>query len=127
MVRSRTKVTKEIIDAGKNLKAIVKVGSGVDNSSCEEFLKSIEAKLVSLEELLRKSDVITIHVPLTPQTYHMIGGKEIQQMKDGVYIINTSRGAVIDEKALFNALRSGKIAGAALDVYEKEPPEDYLL
>jgi D-3-phosphoglycerate dehydrogenase len=57
----------------------------------------------------------------------MIGAKEIQQMKDGVYIINTSRGSIVDEKALLEALKTGKLAGAALDVYEKEPPNDFSL
>ena len=92
-----------------------------------EILKELEAEFVSLDELLRRSDVISLHVPLTPQTYHMIGEKEIQLMKDGAFIINTSRGAVVDEKALFNALKSGKLGGAALDVYEMEPPKDYSL
>jgi len=92
-----------------------------------EILKELEAEFVPLDELLRRSDVISLHVPLTPQTYHMIGEKEIQLMKDGAFIINTSRGAVVDEEALFNALKSGKLGGAALDVYEVEPPEDYSL
>ena len=92
-----------------------------------EILKELEAEFVPLDELLRRSDVISLHVPLTPQTYHMIGEREIQLMKDGAFIINTSRGAVIDEKALLKALKSGKLGGAALDVYEVEPPEDYSL
>ncbi|MFX0096817.1 MAG: hydroxyacid dehydrogenase [Candidatus Hodarchaeota archaeon] len=77
----------------------------------------------SLFELLKKSHIITLHVPLVPETYHLIGEKEIQMMKDGAYIINTARGAVIDEDALYKALKSGKLAGAGLDVYEREPPE----
>lgn len=220
IVRSRTKVTKEIIDAGKNLKIIARAGAGIDNidvehaekkgirvicapeavatavaelvigliislarhipraehamkegkwikgeiegwelqgktigiigfgrigqkvarlakafgmeiivyelnSPQERLLKELDAELVPLEELLRKSDVITLHVPLTKETYHMIGKEEIQKMKKSVYIINTSRGPIIDEKALFEALKTGKIAGAALDVYEKEPPNDF--
>ncbi|MGB9853608.1 MAG: phosphoserine phosphatase SerB [Candidatus Bathyarchaeales archaeon] len=222
IVRSRTKVTKEIIDAGKNLQIIARAGAGVDNidveyaekkgirvictpeavatavaelaigliislarqipraehamkegkwvkgeiegwelqgktigiigfgrvgqkvarlakafgmkimvcelnSAPERLLKELDAEIVSLEEILRKSDIITLHVPLTKETYHMIGRKEIEQMKNGIYIINTSRGPIIDEKALFEALKSGKIAGAALDVYEKEPPNDFSL
>jgi len=90
-------------------------------------LKELDAEFVPLNELLKRSDVISLHIPLTPQTYHMIGEKEIQLMKDGAFIINTSRGAVLDEKALFEALKTGKLAGAALDVYEKEPPTDYSL
>ena len=222
IVRSRTKVTREIIDAGKNLKIIARAGAGVDNidveyaekkgirvicapeavatavaelaigliislarqipraeramkegkwikgeiegwelqgktigivgfgrvgqkvarlakafgmkimicelnNAPEHLLKELDAEIVPLEEILRKSDIITLHVPLTQETYHMIGEKEIQQMKNGVYIINTSRGPIIDEKALFKALKTGKIAGAALDVYEKEPPNDFSL
>jgi len=92
-----------------------------------EILKELEAEFVPLDELLRRSDIVSLHVPLTPQTHHMIGEREIQLMKDGAFIINTSRGAVIDEKALFKALKSGKLGGAALDVYEVEPPEDYSL
>ncbi|MCS7114961.1 MAG: phosphoserine phosphatase SerB [Nitrososphaerota archaeon] len=219
IVRSRTKVTKEIIDFGKNLKVIARAGAGIDNidveyaekkgikvicasdavansvaeltvglmlslarqipradhemkngkwaknelegwelrgktlgiigfgrigqrvaqlakafgmkiliydlnKPAENSLKELNAQLVSLDELLNKSDIITLHVPLTNQTYHMIGRNEIGKMKDGVYVVNTSRGSVIDEKALFDALKTGKIAGAALDVYEKEPPND---
>jgi len=92
-----------------------------------EILKELEAEFVSLDELLRRSDIVSLHVPLTPQTHHMIGEREIRLMKDGAFLINTSRGAVVDEKALFNALKSGKLGGAALDVYEVEPPEDYSL
>ena len=92
-----------------------------------EILKELEAEFVPLDELLKRSDIVSLHVPLTSQTYHMIGEREIQLMKDGAFIINTSRGAVIDEKALFKALKSGKLGGAALDVYEVEPPEDYSL
>jgi D-3-phosphoglycerate dehydrogenase len=222
IVRSRTKVTKDIIDAGKNLKIIARAGAGVDNidveyaekkgvrvvctpeavatavaeltmglilslarqipmadramkegkwikkeivgwelqgktlgiiglgrigqrvaklakafgmkiiacelnSVSEHLLKELDVEIVPLEELLKKSDIITLHVPLTQETYHMIGKKEIEQMKNGVYIVNTSRGSIIDEKALFEALKNGKIAGAALDVYEKEPPNDFSL
>ncbi|MEM2768019.1 MAG: phosphoserine phosphatase SerB [Candidatus Bathyarchaeia archaeon] len=217
IVRSRTRVTKEIIDFGKNLKVIARAGAGVDNidveyaekkgikvicasdavansvaeltmglmlsivrqiphadhemkngrwvkseiEGCElrgktlgivgfgrigqrvaqlarafgmkilvydlnkpseNIFRELGAQLVSFDELLGKSDIITLHVPLTSQTYHMIGRDEIGKMKNGVYIINTSRGSVVDEEALFEALKVGKIAGAALDVYEKEPP-----
>jgi D-3-phosphoglycerate dehydrogenase len=92
-----------------------------------ELLEELEADFVSLEELLRRSDIITIHVPLTPQTHHLIGEKEIALMKDGAFIINTSRGQIIDEKALYQALKRGKLGGAALDVFETEPPTSYDL
>lgn len=86
-----------------------------------ELEKQLGVKYVTFNELLTMSDIITIHVPLTPETYHMISHKEFGLMKHGVYIVNTSRGAVIDEKALYNATVSGKVAGAALDVFESEP------
>lgn len=222
IVRSRTKVTKDIIDAGKKLKVIARAGAGIDNIDVDyaerkgikvvcaaeavanavaeltvglilsmarqipradramkegkwikneiegwelrgktigiigcgrigqrvaqlakafgmsilisdvncppdTLIREVNANLVPLEELIRRSDIITVHVPLTTQTYHMIGKNEINLMKDGVYIINTSRGSVVDENALFEALKAGKVAGAALDVYEREPPEDYSI
>ena len=92
-----------------------------------ELLRELEAEFVLLKELLQRSDVVTIHVPLTPQTKHMIGAQEIQFMKKGAFLINTSRGAIVDEKALLNALKSEKLGGAALDVYEIEPPKDLSL
>jgi len=92
-----------------------------------EQLKSLEADFLTLDELLQRSDVISIHVPLTEETHHLISAKEISKMKDGVFLINTSRGGIVDEEALLDALRSGKLAGAALDVYEVEPPKDLEL
>ncbi len=76
---------------------------------------------VDFDELLRKSDFVSIHVPLTKLTYHMIGERELKLMKPTAYLINTSRGAVVDEKALVKALENRWIAGAALDVFEVEP------
>lgn len=86
-----------------------------------------DVKQAEKEELLRGSDYITIHVPLTEQTKGMIGEREFEIMKDGVYIVNVARGGVVDERALLKALNSGKVRGAALDVFEKEPPEDFTL
>jgi D-3-phosphoglycerate dehydrogenase len=86
-----------------------------------ELEKSLGVKYASFKELLAASDIISIHVPLTAETRHMISHKEFSQMKLGVYVVNTSRGAVIDEKALYDALVSGRVAGAALDVFESEP------
>lgn len=221
IVRSRTQVTKEVIEAGKNLKVIGRAGVGLDNIDVEaakkrgiEVLNAAEAptasvaeltiglmlslvrqiskadqamkegkwikkelvgrtlkgktlgivgfgrigghvalvakvmgmnilvsdphvdqsrldeigaRRVSLEELLREADIVTVHVPLAPETRYMIGEKQFQLMKTGSYIINTSRGAIIDEKALLRALQSVKLAGAALDVFEVEPPTDLSL
>jgi D-3-phosphoglycerate dehydrogenase len=87
-----------------------------------EKLNAIYAS--SLEELLMNSDIITIHVPLTPQTRYMINSKTISLMRNGVYIINTSRGEIINTRDLLSALKTGKIAGAALDVFENEPPKE---
>nr|MDO8043557.1 D-2-hydroxyacid dehydrogenase [Candidatus Baldrarchaeota archaeon] len=81
----------------------------------------------ALYKLLKESDIITLHVPLLPSTYHMIGRAEISLMKNGAVIINTSRGGIIDEEALYEALKEGKIAAAALDVFENEPPTDVSL
>lgn len=79
-------------------------------------------RYVPLETLLKESDYISLHCPLTPQTRHIIDEKAISMMKPTAFIVNTSRGALIDEKALIEALKVGKIAGAALDVQETEPP-----
>ncbi len=82
----------------------------------------VHDRFVPLADMLRQADFITIHVPLTPRTYHMISTKEFSMMKDGVMIIDCSRGGVVDQEALYQALVSGKVAGAALDVFEEEPP-----
>jgi glyoxylate reductase len=86
-----------------------------------ELEEKLNVQYVSLETLLKESDFITIHIPLTEKTRHMISERELSLMKPTAYLINTSRGPVVDEKALIKALKHGKIAGAGLDVYEKEP------
>jgi len=88
------------------------------------FVDEVGAKAVDMDTLLSNSDFITIHVPLLPQTKHMIGREEFARMKVGAHIINAARGAIIDEEALKEALESGKISGAALDVFEEEPNPD---
>jgi (S)-sulfolactate dehydrogenase len=75
----------------------------------------------ALDKMLRQSDAVSLHVPLTDDTHHLIDAGAIAQMKEGAVIINASRGGVLDEKALVDAIRSGRINGAALDVYENEP------
>ena len=86
--------------------------------------KEIGADYVDFETLLKKSDFISIHVPLTKKTYHMIGEKELQLMKPNAILVNTARGAIVDTKALVKALKEGWIAGAGLDVFEEEPYYD---
>jgi D-3-phosphoglycerate dehydrogenase len=80
-------------------------------------------KLVSLDELLAKSDFITLHVPLTPDTKNLFGAETLGKMKKGSFLINCARGGIADENAVLAALQSGQLAGAALDVFGKEPPE----
>jgi glycerate dehydrogenase len=80
--------------------------------------------LVDFETILKESDIITLHVPLTPQTKNMIGAKELAKMKPTAILINTARGGLVDEAALADALRKGTIAGAGFDVLTKEPPKD---
>ncbi len=224
VVRSRTKVTKEVLDAAKKLKAIARAGVGLDNINLEyaseknieifnspeapcnavaelvigmmfnmarniakanigmkqgrwekkkltgfeiegktlgiigfgrigytlgkkakclgmrviaydvamdrvkKYIDEIEAEAVDLDTLLNNSHFITVHVPLLPQTKHMISTEEFNKMRKGVYIINAARGGVIDETALKEALDSGKVQGAALDVFEREPnPDEELI
>jgi glyoxylate reductase len=74
-----------------------------------------------LDELLREADIVSLHVPLTPETRYVIGARELALMKPGSYLVNTARGPVVDEAALVEALRSGHLGGAGLDVYEREP------
>jgi glyoxylate reductase len=87
----------------------------------ESVRESGLAEWVSLEELLERSDFVSIHTPLTPSTHHLIGPGQIDLMSERTYLVNTSRGPVVDERALVEALRHGRIAGAGLDVYENEP------
>lgn len=76
---------------------------------------------VTMETLLKESDFVSLHVALVPGTRHLIGEKQLNQMKSSAYLINTTRGPVVDEKALVEALKANRIAGAGLDVYEQEP------
>lgn len=78
------------------------------------------AEYVSLGELFERSDIISLHCPLTPESWHLIGPETLAQMKDGVMIINTSRGGLVDTQAVFDALKSGKVGHLGLDVYEEE-------
>ncbi len=215
IVRSATKVTKEVIEAGKKLKVIGRAGVGLDNIDLEtakahkivvlntptansisvaelvfgfmislsrhivqgtnglrnqkwekKTLKGVElygktlgivgfghigkevakralafgmnviaydvvknngglnVEFVDLGELLKNSDYITVHLPLIPPTRHIISDKEFSQMKSSAFFIHAARGGIVDDEALYKALKEEKIAGAALDVFESEPPND---
>lgn len=90
----------------------------------EEFIAEQGAKKVELDELLATSDIVSLHTPLFENTYHMINAETIAKMKDGALLINTSRGPLVDQSALADAVESGKIAAAGLDVLETEPLTD---
>ena len=87
----------------------------------KEFISNHKIDLVSLDLLISKSDVITLHIPLTKQTKHIMNEKKLAKMKKNAILINTARGGLIDEEALYKFLKERKIAGAAIDVFEKEP------
>ena len=92
-----------------------------------EKAEKLEVELADLKELLSRSDYISVHTPLTDETRHLISKDEFNFMKNGVRIINCARGGIIDEDALFEAIKSKKVAGAAIDVFEIEPPQDSRL
>lgn len=121
--------TLGIVGLGRIGRAVAKRARGFEMrilyTDVERVAKEVEdefgAAFVSLEELLSSSDFVTIHAPLLPETYHLIGEKELKMMKKTAYLINTARGPLVDEKVLVQALQERWIAGAALDVYENEP------
>ena len=90
----------------------------------EEFSKEVGLMKTDLDTLLQSSDYVSLHVPLLDSTYHLINEEKLSTMKKTACIINTSRGGVVDEKALYDALKNGNLGGAALDVFEKEPATD---
>ncbi|MHC1570898.1 MAG: phosphoglycerate dehydrogenase [Methermicoccaceae archaeon] len=96
---------------------------GYDPFISKERAEELGVRLVSLDELIETSDFITVHTPLTKDTHNLIDRDEFSKMKKSARVINCARGGIISEKALYEALSEGRIAGAALDVYEKEPPE----
>jgi D-3-phosphoglycerate dehydrogenase len=86
------------------------------------FLANNNVHLVRLDELLARSNIVSLHIPVLPQTKHMINASFLSKMKEGSYLINTARGELVDEDALFEAIRLGHLAGAALDAFAHEPP-----
>ena len=87
----------------------------------------VSDEFVPMDKMLPQADFVTIHVPLTPHTKHLISSKEFAKMKTGVVLVNCSRGGIVDEEALYDALVSGKVKAAALDVFEHEPPKNNKL
>ena len=120
--------TLGILGMGRIGSAIAKRAKGFDMKVIyhdiyrrEDLEEELGIAYKSREEVLREADFVSLHVPLTPETHHMIGAGELAAMKETAILINTSRGPVVDEEALYEALRDGAIAGAGLDVFEVEP------
>ncbi len=113
------KVGSVVADRAKGLKMNV---IAYDPYLTEDLARKKGVEAVTLDELLARSDYITIHVPLNKGTYHLVNAEAFAKMKDGVMIVHCARGGIVDEEALLAALRSGKVRGAALDVFENEPP-----
>ncbi len=113
--RIGTEVAKRALSFGMKVVAF-------DPYLSNEVGKTLGIEMVELEQLLRIADFITLHTPLTENTRHLISNEEFALMKQGVRIVNCARGGIIDEEALIKAIRQGKVAGASLDVFEKEPP-----
>jgi glyoxylate reductase len=119
--------TLGVIGAGRIGFAVAKRATGFDMKILfydvvpRPEMEKLGAKKVDMDTLLRESDFVSIHVPLMKETYHLINEEKLKLMKKTAYLINNSRGPVVDEKALYKALKEGRIAGAALDVFEQEP------
>ena len=123
--RNLNKLTLGIIGCGSIGSAVAKIANFFDmNILVHSYVKRTDvssfAEYTSLEYLLENSDIITLHLPYSKEVYHMLGEKELNLMKEGVFIINTARGELIDLVALYKCLLNGKIKGAALDVFECE-------
>ncbi len=117
-----------IVGAGRIGYAVAKRAKGFDMKILfydvvprPEMEKDMGAKRVELDTLFKESDFVSIHVPLMKETHHLVNAERLKLMKKTAYLINNSRGPVVDEKALYQALKEGKIAGAGLDVFEQEP------
>ena len=121
--------TLGLVGMGRIGQAVAKRAKGFDMSILfhdpypipEEFVSETGARQVSLEDLYRSADFISVHVPLLDETHHLLDDNAFRQMRANCIVVNTSRGPVVDEKALVRALQSGAIAAAGLDVYEREP------
>ena len=123
--------TLGIIGMGKISRLVVEKmrGFGMEVISSDPFVKQedvgdLPVRMTSAEEVYTTSDFVVVHTSLFPSTFHLVGEKEFAMMKPTAYLINAARGAVVDEAAMVEALRQGKIAGAGLDVFEQEPPAE---
>jgi len=96
-----------------------------DKYKTDEYLNASYVKRVSLQDILKRSDVISLHIPLTPETKNLVNNQFLQKCKKGVVLINTSRGPIVDTSALVQALENGQLGGACLDVFENEKPNTY--
>ena len=119
--------TLGVIGTGKIGLEVIKIAKGFsmkiiayDKNPSEILSKELGFEYVSLGELLKNSDIITLHIPYNKETYHLIGKENINLIKKGAYLINTARGGIIETEALYQALKTGQLAGAALDVLEEE-------
>ena len=113
------KVGREVAGRGAAFKMRV---LGYDPFVAEEIALAHGAQLATLDEVMEQADFITLHLPLTSRTRHFISEEQLDRAKDGAFLVNCARGGIVDEHALLRALNSGKLAGAALDVFEEEPP-----
>ena len=123
--------TVGIIGMGKISRLVVKKLSGFEMNilATDPYVKQADVEglgitMATPEELYAKSDFVIVHTSLFPSTFHLVGAEQFKAMKNTAFIINAARGAVIDEAAMIEALKSGEIAGAGLDVFEQEPPAD---
>lgn len=115
--------TAGVVGTGKIGQAMIRIcnGFGMEVLAYDPYPnKDVEAEYVSVQELMERSDIISLHCPLTSETKHLVNAQTISNMKDGVYLVNTSRGALIDTDALIDGLVAGKFGGVGLDVYEEE-------
>ena len=127
--------TLGVIGFGKTGREVARqaIGIGMDVNCYDPFMNEelaakLGAKPMTMEEVLESADVVTIHVPLMDETRNLISAEQFGMMKDGVYLVNCARGGIVNEEALLEALKSGKVKGAALDVLSEEPPKpDHIL
>ncbi len=123
--------TLGIIGFGRIGQAVAKRAAGFDMNVLAydpcfnaDAAKALNAKQASLDEITEQADYVTLHIPLTPEAKNLFNAERIGRMKKGSYLINAARGGIVDEQALFDALQSGRLAGAALDVLASEPPKE---